>query len=412
MPPPPVLDTLPNGLRIVLAPDGNAESVTYGVFVASGSRHESDEMAGVSHFIEHMLFKGTERRSQLELSRRIEGCGGNFNAWTGEEGTCFYARVPHERMRTAVDVISEMFTSPAFDPGEFARERNVVLQELKMYDDEPDNVAAENLSRLLFPGNAVGRPVIGNEAALRSLTADAMREYHKKAYVPAATIAILVGRFDCADAKKAIEDALGNLPEGKPLQYVRVRKTKRLKNREITVKREIQQAQIAIGYRTFAANDPRRYALLLFDAIMGRGMTSRLFQRVREKAALSYDIHSVLQAFDDTGFWGVSAGVDAPRLEKALDVIRRELDLIRTKAPSAAELARIKDYITGNFRIGLERLQSRLVLHLSSVSVFGRIVPVEEIVGSLSRVTREDILDVAQTVLDDNLRATSLVLPK
>ena len=214
------LETLPNGLKLVLVPDDHVESVCFGLFVASGSRHEASKDAGISHFIEHMLFKGTATRTALAISQAIEGRGGNFNAYTSEEGTCFYAYLPCDYLPTAVDIISDMFVHAAIPDAEFARERQVILEEIKMYADEPDSVASENLSRALFPNNALGLPIAGSAATLDKMTPQTLREYIRRAYVPAATTAVVAGRFEPSAARALVEKALGGLAEGKPLSHV------------------------------------------------------------------------------------------------------------------------------------------------------------------------------------------------
>ena len=404
------LETLPNGLKVVLAPDSHAESVTYGLFVSSGSRHETSGFEGISHFIEHMLFKGTRQRSALRISQAIEGRGGSFNAFTGEEGTCFYARVPADAMSTAVRIIGEMYTSAAIPDAEFDRERLVVLEEIKMYDDEPDSVAGENLSRLLFPDNALGLPIAGSAESLMAMTPDTLRSYLRRAYVPSATVAVMVGNFSVKSARRLIEDTLGNLECGTPLGFDRIDPLSPT-GREAVAKRDIKQTQLAMGWKTFGALDERRFALSVFDAMMGRSMSSRLFQSVRERRGLSYDIRSNMQLFEDVGGWTVTAGLDGSRANEAMSTIEREMDRARTKAPSSAELKRTKDYLVGNFRLGLERMLTRLMYYGSSVITWGKIVPPDETAGRLQSVTAEEILSVARDILVDERRSVSWVKP-
>ena len=405
------LETLDNGLRVVLAPDSHAESVTYGLFVSSGSRHEKPGFEGISHFIEHMLFKGTRRRSAIKISQAIEGRGGSFNAFTGEEGTCFYARVPKGELATAVRIIGEMYTSPAIPESEFDRERRVVLEEIKMYDDEPDSVASENLSKLMFPGNSLGLPVAGRAQSLMAMTPKTLRGYIEKAYVPRATVAVLVGNFKRPRALKHIEETLGHLAGGTPLAFERVDPLAPASG-EVSAERDIQQTQLAIGWKTFGSLDDRRFALSVFDAMMGRSMSSRLFQSVRERRGLSYDIRSNLQFFDDAGGWTITAGLDGSRADEALSTIWREIDRARTRPPSAAELKRTKDYLVGNYRLGFERMLTRLMYYGASVITWGKIVPPEETAERLQSVTAEEVLSVAKDILVDERRSISWVKPR
>ena len=405
------MEELPNGLRIVYANDAHAESVSFGLFVASGSRHEAPADAGASHFIEHMLFKGTTRRSALAITQAVEGRGGNFNAWTSEEGTCFYAYLPADSIAVTIDVLCDMYLNAALPAAEFARERRVILEEIKMYDDEPDSVASENLSRLLFPGNALGLPIAGGEKTLQKMTPAYLRRYMRRGYVTAATVAVVAGRFDRATARRLIVSRLGRLPKAPARTFVPVDPAMPVVP-EMRVARQIQQTQLALGYRTFGVSDPRRHAAVVFDTLMGRTMSSRLFQSVREKHGLSYDIRSQLQFFSETGGWCVTAGLDAARADKALKVIDGELDRICQRKPTAAELGRTKEYLLGNFRLGFEQPRTRLFYFGLGVLTHGRIVPPEESVAQIEDVTAEDVLNVARDILQPANRAVSWVVPK
>jgi len=407
------LETFPNGLKLVLAPDDHVESVSFGLFVASGSRHEKPRFAGISHFIEHMLFKGTPTRGPLEISQTIEGKGGNVNAWTGEEGTCFYATMPCEYLGTAVDVLTDMYLHASIPADEFERERAVVLEEIKMYDDEPDSVAGENLSRALFPKNALGLPIAGSPEKLKALKPADLRAYIRRAYVPRATCAVVAGNFDPALARKLVRARLGRRAGGKPLAAERYRlRTPTVE--KISVSREVHQTQIALGFRTPGAHAPLavRSALTVFDCIMGRGMSSRLFREVREKRGLSYDIRSQAQLFDDTGAWIVSAGVDPKCADKAMKAIEAELARIASKPVPADELRRAKDFISGNFRLAFESVRRRMYYFASCVQTFGRIIPPETVLDSIERVSSADILALAKRVLTPRNRAVSFVVPK
>lgn len=407
------LQVLPNGLKLVLVPDDHVESVCFGLFVESGSRHELPEYAGISHLIEHMLFKGTKTRSALEISQAIEGRGGNFNAYTCEESTCFFAYMPYDALPTAVDIICDMYANPAIPDGEFERERHVVLEEIKMYGDEPDSVASENLSRALFPKNALGLPIAGEAATLDKMTPQTLRDYIRRAYVPRATVAVVAGRFDPAEVRRLVEQALGGLADRDPLPFVPVR-VRPYPQKEIRAQRDVQQVQLALGYRTFGVHAPKRkkLAATVFDCLMGRTMSSRLFQSVREKHGLSYDIRSQLQFFEDVGGWCVMAGLDTGRVDLAMKTIEKEFARIRAKKPSAAEMRRTKDYLLGNFRLGLENQRARMFFFGNSVMTYGEIRSPQEMVDGIAAVTADDVLAVANEILQDKYRSISWVTPK
>lgn len=400
---------LANGIRAVLVPC-EAQSVAFGLFVGSGSRHEPKGMEGVSHFLEHMLFKGTARRSSKAITEAIEGRGGNFNAWTTEESTAYFSHMPFEYLDEAVDIISDMYLNASINEVEFKKEREVVIEEIKMYSDEPDSVAMENLQTALFPKNRLGLPVAGNEKALRSLTAEAMREYKRLHYTSANTVAVLVGRFEVDEAVKILEKRLGFA------KIVESFKDKADKFAppvaDVLVKKDVQQTQIALGFRSLPISHKLKYALSVFDAIMGRGMASRLFQEVREKRGLSYDISSRQQFFADTGMWTITAGVDAAKANKTIEVIDRELEKIRAKKVSLKELKRIKEFLLGNFRLSHEKIQSKLFYYGSTMLSFGRVVPIEEQIEGIRAVSVDDVAAVAEIILKKGNRSLSRVVPK
>ena len=280
-----------------------------------------------------------------------------------------------------------------------------------MYDDEPDAVAAENLSRQLFPGNALGAPIAGSAASLAHMTPAHLRRYMRRAYVPSATVAVLAGRVNPAEALRLVSARLGRRPSAAPLAFTPA-DVKKPVVAEMRVVRDIQQVQLALGYRIFGGLDERRYAASVFDTLMGRTMSSRLFQAVRERRGLSYDIRSQLQFFAETGGWCVMAGLDTARADKALAVIEADIDRIRQRKPSASELRRTKDYILGNFRLGFEQPRTRLFYFGLGVLAFGRIVPPQEMTERIAAITADDVQSVAQDILQDRNRSVSWVVPK
>ena len=248
---------------------------------------------------------------------------------------------------------------------------------------------------------------------LAKMTPQTLRDYIRRAYVPAATTAVVAGRFNSAAARALVEDALGGLAEGKPLSHVPVNMRKR-PVKEVRAERDIQQVQLALGFRTFGvrAPDRKKYAANVFDGLMGRSMSSRLFQSVREKRGLSYDIRSQIQFFDETGGWAVTAGLATDRVPQAVAAIEREFDRIRAKKPGTAELKRTKEYLIGNFRLGLEQVRSRLFFFGNCVQTYGRILPPQEIVAGIAAVTADDVLAIANEILQEQNKSVSWVVPK
>jgi len=404
------LRVLPNGMKIALVPC-EAESVAFGLFVKSGSRHEDAKVSGISHFIEHMLFKGTPTRKPLDITQAIEGRGGNFNACTSEEATCYFAHLPNEFLPEAVDILSDMYLHATLPADEFAREKQVVIEEIKMYADEPDVVAGENLQRNLFPKSTLGTPVAGSAATLGPITPAVMRRYIRAHYLPSRTIAVVVGSFDPDRAYDLVARAFGRLRD-RAWSAVADHPLSGKVVSEQTVERDIQQAQLALGYRTFGLTDPRKYAATVMDAVLGRGMMSRLFQEVREKRGLSYDISSRMQFFSDAGMFTVTAGLDAKKGAKALATVDRELARICARRVGAAELARTKEFLTGNFRLSHERVTSKLFFYGQTLLAFGRLVSPQEQVDGIRAVTAADVQSVANDILRPENRSISWVLPR
>ena len=415
----PTLHTLPNGLRVVLVPC-EAESVAFGLFIASGSRHETAKTAGISHFIEHMLFKGTPTRKPINITRAIEGRGGNFNACTGEESTCYFAHLPCEYLADAVDILSDMYLHASIPADEFVREKQVVIEEIKMYADEPDSVAMENLQRNLFPNSMLGAPVAGTPASLGPLKPTDLTRYIRSHYLPANTVAVVVGNFDEAKAVRFVERSLGEAASrrfGKGRSDVRVNRQDAVSPCAcrpvplVTVRKDIAQAQLALGYRTFGIGDRRKYAATVMDAILGRGMSSRLFQEVREKRGLSYDIASRMQFFEDAGMFTVTAGLDPSKAKRTLATIDRELARLCEKPVSAAELRRTKDFLVGNFRLSHEKVTSKMFFYGQTMLSFNRLVTPQEQVDGIRVVSAAEVMSVAKTVFRKSNRSVSWVVP-
>ena len=401
--------TLANGLRVVLMPC-EAQSVVFGLFVASGSRHEPKALSGISHFIEHMLFKGTRTRSQLDITRAIEGRGGTFNAMTGEEATAFYAHVPSECLAEAVDILSDMYLNAAIPDADFERERSVIIEEIKMYEDDPSSVVLENLQRALFPSSGLGRAISGTPQTLLKMTPKVLRDYKASHYSSAATVAVLVGAFD---REKAVAELTRRFParawgQNGALSAGRERKPV---TPETVVRKGVQQAQWALGFRTFGVRDARRYHVAVLNGVLGHGMMSRLFQEVREKRGLSYDISSAPHFFREAGYFQIAAGIDEKRGGEMGKVVDRELARLCERRVSAAELKRTKEFLVGNMRLSYEKMTTRLFACGAAMLSFGRYAGLDEEVRNVREVSAEDVRDVAREIFQPQNRALSLVLP-
>ena len=408
----PIVRSLSNGLKLVLLPCA-AESIAFGLFVASGSRHESDREAGISHFIEHMLFKGTPTRRPVDIVRAIEGRGGNFNACTSEESTIFYAHLPREYLADAIAIMSDMYLNATIPEDEFNREKQVVIEEIKMYADDPDSVAMENLQRIQFPNDPLGRPIAGSEKTLLPMKAEDLRRYIARHYRTSNTYAVVVGSFDPDRATDLAEAALGAKRRQKDFARPQIDLSTLPERESVVMREELFQAQLAIGYREpFAHTMKDVFASTVLNGILGQGMASRLFQEVREKRGLSYDIISRVHHFSDAGFFVIAAGVDPFKRLILRDTIDREVEKITKKRVSQAEMNRIKEFLLGNFRLSHERVTSKLFFYGQTFLVHGRLTTPEEQIAEVRAITADDVIEYARKLFREENRSESWVLPK
>ncbi len=403
---------LPNGLKVILAPS-EGQSVAVGVFVRVGSRNETRREGGISHFIEHMLFKGTKTRTAREIVLALEGRGGVFNAMTSEDNTCYYAHMPDTYLDQTLDVLSDMYLNPAFAENEFANEKQVILEELKMYDDDPSSVLMEKLQAALYEKDALGRPVGGTPETLKPLTTDDLRRYFEMHYTSGSTFVVIVGHFDPARTLKRVEE-LFQLPKSrlKPLPRFTPVKPVETVPASVIARRDVTQLQLAIGYRMFGLDDPRCDAAAMLNVILGHGMSSRLFQEVREKRGLCYDISSQVYAFQETSYLAITAGLAFEKEKELLKLVDREITRLTTRRVTATELKRAKELVMGNMKLGMESTRARMFFYARGFRCYNRIVTLQERLDAVAAVTADDILAVAKEIFNPDMRCVSRVLPK
>jgi predicted Zn-dependent peptidase len=401
---------LKNGATIVTSEMTDAESVAIGLWANAGGRHERATETGISHFLEHLLFKGTPTRNALQISQAIEGRGGYLNAFTQEENTCYYARLPYEFLPQAVDVLTDMYLNATISQSDLERERAVILEEIKMYQDQPQAVVQEQLQEAMYVNHSLGRPLAGSEKTLVPLDRKALLDYKRRAYTPAATVFAFAGRLKHDACVESVEKLFGALPKSKGLSYTLVEgKTKQ--KPFVLSRKDIGQVHAVAGFRTFGRHDDRRFAMRVLNGILGENMSSRLFQTVREKNGLCYSIQSSYQLFQETGMFTISGGFDASRAEAALKLTSKEVRRIIEKKVTPAELKRAKDYLQGTFRLGLEGVEHQMLMLGSSMLNYGRLIKPEETLIGIRKVTAEDVQHVAETVFTPDRLTLSLVVP-
>jgi predicted Zn-dependent peptidase len=404
------ISTLENGVTIATAETPHMASVSLGIWVAVGGRFEPAEVCGVSHFIEHMLFKGTPRRNAREISQDVEGVGGYLNAFTTEENTCFYAKAGHERVEQVWDVLADMFLNSSFDPAEIEKERNVIKEELAMYLDQPPHHVQELLNETLWPDHPLGRPLTGTEQTLNRLNRNAMLSYKRENYIAGNTLVTLAGNIDHKNAIALVSKFSRRFPKAhrrtfQPFTGGQTEPRLRLHSKKV------EQTQLALGIRTCSRHDDRRFALRLLNVILGENMSSRLFQVLREDNGLAYSICSSLGFFDDVGTLAISAGVETDKMEKALKLIISELAVLAEQLASRAELRRARDYVFGQLDLNLESTENQMTWLGEQYLGYGKIISPEELKNRIAEITPSDIRSVARDFFRPERFNLALVTP-
>jgi len=385
--------TLPNGVRVVTEQIDYVQSVSLGIWVATGARYEEHERRGISHFLEHMLFKGTERRpSAKQIADEMDAVGGYLNAFTDKEYTCYYARTLAEHLPLAVDILSDMYTHSRFDPEETKREQSVVLEEIKRRDDDPDDLVHDLFAQTLFPDHPLGLPVIGRADVVASLTPQDLRDYMALRYGPDAVIVSAAGKLDHARVVELVEKSLGGLtgPSAAPEH-----RFPQMALSTQVLPKKTEQVNFCIGTQGVGQFDEDKYALAILDTVLGGSMGSRLFQEIREKRGLAYSVGSYAATHREGGYWVAYGGTSPDTYELCLDLVRQELTKVREAGILPEEMERAKNQFRGSIVMAQESMSSRMNRMGKSEVYFNRVIPLEEVVAAISAVTNDDILRVA-----------------
>lgn len=388
---------LDGGLRVVTAEMPDRASVAVGVWVRCGSRDEPARLNGISHFIEHLAFKGTRRRSGEQITREIEGAGGSINASTGEENTFYYAQVLPENLELAVDVLLDMIVRPAFRADQLDVQKDIVLEEIRMIEDRPASLVEDLFSEALWDTHPLGRRIVGTERSIGSISRADLLGYHRRMYARNACVVALAGRVRHDEAVRLVRAAARRMPAGRRQRF-RPADNRGRAARICMQPRETEEAHVVLGFRTFPRSHPARFALKLASTLLGENMSSRLFENVREKRGLAYSIQSGIDRYVDTGCIYVGGGFDTARLTSALRAIVRELDRLRARRVPRGELERAKRYVLGQFTMGLERSMSRMVWMGENLLLSGRVPDAARVVRRIEALTADDVQRVARMV--------------
>jgi predicted Zn-dependent peptidase len=401
---------LANGLTLATASMPHMASVSLGIWVGVGGRYEPAALSGASHFIEHMLFKGTRKRSAKQISEDIEGIGGDLNAYTSEEVTCYFVKGCHDRFDTMFEVMRDMFFHSRFELGEFEKERGVILEELAMCVDQPQQYVLELLNEVCWPGHPLGRNITGSEQTLKALTRDQVVAFRREHYVGGNTLITVAGRFDYPRVLAAMARFARSLRPGRRADFVPVpdhQERPRLKLRT----RATEQTQLALGIRTCSRHDERRFALRLLNCLLGENMSSRLFQVIREDRGLAYSIGSSLGVFDDTGTLTISAGLETEKLGPTLKLIQKELKGFTETAPALGELRRARDYLIGQMELSLENTANQMNWIGEQWLGYGKLIPLTVVKDHLLQVKPLEIRAAARDFFRPERLNLALVSP-
>ena len=401
---------LPSGVRVATAEMAHMESVSLGVWVGVGGRYEPSRLSGASHFIEHLLFKGTLRRTAKQISQTVEGIGGYLNAFTSEETTCYYAKASHDHLDTLLDVLTDMYLHSRFAAADINKERGVIKEELLMYRDQPDHYVHELLTETLWPEHPLGRSLTGTAKTLDAMDPRALLAFKHKKYVSANTVVAVAGRCRHDDIVRRVERMLTLPHNGRPPAFAPAHELQRVPRLRFFNK-NCEQSHLAIGVRGYSRHDSRRYALKVLSVILGENMSSRLFQVIREQHGLAYSIQSSTSYFADTGALLVSAGLDTKRLHRALALILVELRKLSKQPPSTVELRRAKDYAIGQMRLGLESTANRMMWIGEHLLAYGSIQSPAEVEERIAAVTTEDVQTTAADLFRNNRLNVAVITP-
>ncbi|MFD5000108.1 M16 family metallopeptidase [Streptomyces buecherae] len=396
--------TLPGGLRVVTETLPSVRSATFGIWAHVGSRDETPALGGATHYLEHLLFKGTERRSALDISAAIDAVGGEMNAFTAKEYTCYYARVLDSDLPLAIDVVCDMLTSSLIEPGDVDAERGVILEEIAMTEDDPGDCVHDLFAQTMFGDTPLGRPVLGTVDTVNALTADRIRRFYRKHYDPTHLVVAAAGNVDHARVVRQVRaafDRAGAL-EREDVTPVAPRggsRAIRTAGRVDLIGRRTEQAHIVLGMPGIARTDDRRWALGVLNTALGGGMSSRLFQEVREKRGLAYSVYSYTSGFADCGLFGVYAGCRPSQVHDVLRICRDELDEVAEKGLSDEELRRAIGQLSGSTVLGLEDTGALMNRIGKSELCWGDQMSVDDMLTRIAAVTADDVREIARTVL-------------
>lgn len=398
------ISTLANGLRVVSVERPQTETVSVGIWVNTGSACETPEMNGISHFVEHMVFKGTGKRTALQISEDIENVGGNTNAYTSREFTVFYAKMLKNDLELAIDVLADMVMAPTFAADELAKEREVVVQEIKQTYDDPSDIVFDYFQETAFKNQALGRSILGPAEKVRGFDADTLRTYMSHNYAANNIVVSAAGNLKHDEFVKMVEARMAALQP----QTSFVKDKQHYVGGSFIKQRDIEQAQVLLGFQSTDYYDANRYPTAIMSTILGGSMSSRLFQEIREKRGLVYSVYSFNNNHSQSGLHGIYAGLDSAEIKKYLPVVADEVKKICNEYVTDAELNRVKVQYKAGMLMALESSSSTAEMVARRYLLHNRFIPIEEIIAKIDAVSKDDVLKAAQMIFSSPLTYTLL----
>ena len=399
--------TCQNGVRIVLENIPTVRSVAIGVWIGTGSRNENVQNNGVSHFLEHMFFKGTKTRTAREIAESFDSIGGQVNAFTSKEYTCYYAKVLDDHAKYALDVLADMFFHSTFDEEELKKEKNVVYEEIKMYEDTPDDIVHDVLSRATFGDHPLGYPILGTEETLTTFNGDTLREYMNEHYTPDNVVVSVAGNIS-EEFIKDIEKLFGTYETGSKKQKF---EKPNFMNQKLAKQKDTEQAHLCIGFNGLQVGHENIYSLIVLNNILGGSMSSRLFQDVREQKGLAYSVFSYHSSYADNGILTVYGGTGSKQLNELFETIQETLATLKSEGITAKELANSKEQMKGSLMLSLESTNSRMSRNGKNELLLGRHRTLDSIIDMVNGVSEESVNTLANQVFTDSY-SVALISPE
>ena len=385
------------GVRVVMETIPHVQSAAIGIWVKTGAVNETAKYAGVSHYIEHMMFKGTENRNAREIAADIDKIGGQMNAFTSKESTCYYVKVLKDNFEKGAEVLLDMLSNSLFDKIEMDKERQVICEEIKMIEDQPDDLAHDVVSEILFKGNPLGNSIIGTPSSLNRISRKVLTEYFDTQYTRDSIVVSVAGNINPDQVCAYLEDKFDKLRASKP--YHENGYTPYEKKHKVIVK-DIQQSHLCLATRAISLIDPRYYAFSVLNNVMGGSMSSRLFQNIREEKGLAYSVYSMLSCFSSDGYFNIYAGVSHDKIGAAIGGIREELEILGSQGITEEELSASREQLKSSYIFGQENVASRMFAIGKNLILLDRVFTPEEVLEGLNAVTMDDIEEVKKTLCD------------